>query len=65
MNNAVENADDGTPSFLSGGEHENPHTTGGGGGGGNGAAIRKVSGINFTLIGSPNTFGATDQIGVS
>lgn len=65
VNGAVENADAGTSSFLSGGEHENPHTTGGGGGGGNGAAIRKVSGINFTLIGSPNTFGATDQIGVS
>ena len=65
VNGAVENADAGTSSFLSGGEHENPHTTGGGGGGGNGAAIRKVSGINFTLIGSPTTFGATDQIGVS
>ena len=51
--------------FLSGGEHENAYTTGGGSGGANGAAIRKVSGINFTLVGSPTITGATDQIGVS
>ena len=58
-------ADSGNSAFLSGGSHEDPYTAGGGGGGSNGAAIRKVSGINFTLIGSPNISGATDQTGVS
>ncbi len=58
-------ADEGNGAFLSGGEHEDAYTTGGGNGGANGAAIRKVSGINFTLVGSPNITGATDQIGVS
>ena len=58
-------ADTGDPAFPTGGEHENLHVTGGGAGGGNGAAIRKVSGINFTLVGSPTITGATDQIGVS
>ena len=58
-------ADTGDNAFLSGSEHEDPNTTSGGSGGPNGAAIRKVSGINFTLIGSPSITGATDQIGVS
>ena len=58
-------ADTGDSAFPTGGEHENLHVTGGGAGGGNGAAIRKVSGINFTLVGSPTITGATDQIGVS
>lgn len=58
-------ADTGDSAFLSGSQHEDPNTTSGGSGGSNGAAIRKVSGINFTLIGSPSITGATDQIGVS
>ena len=58
-------ADTGDGAFLSGNEHEDANTTSGGIGGANGAAIRKVSGINFTLVGSPSITGATDGIGVS
>jgi len=58
-------ADTGDSAFLSGGQHEDPNTTGGGGGGSNGAAIRKVSGINFTLIGSPSITGDQNATGVS
>lgn len=59
-------ADAGSSAFLSGGEHENAGTSGGGAGGNNGAAIRKASGgINFNLIGSPNTTGSIGDVGVS
>ena len=58
-------ADEGNGAFLSGSGHEDANTTGGGGGGGNGAAIRKVSGINFTLIGSPSITGDQNATGVS
>jgi len=58
-------ADTGDSAFLSGGQHEDPNTTSGGGGGSNGAAIRKVSGINFTLIGSPSITGDQNATGVS
>ena len=58
-------ADTGNSAFLSGGQHEDPNTTSGGGGGSNGAAIRKVSGINFTLIGSPSITGDQNATGVS
>ena len=59
-------ADAGANAFLSGGRHENAYTTGGGAGGNNGAAIRKASsGINFNLIGSPNTTGSIGDVGVS
>ncbi len=56
---------DGAASFLSGRRHEDPFTTNGGNGAGNGSAIRKSSGVSFTLIGSPNTFGSTTDTGVS
>ena len=58
-------ADTGDSAFLSGSQHEDPYTTGGGSGGANGAAIRKVSGINFTLIGSPSITGDQNATGVS
>ena len=51
-------ADKGASAFLSGNEHEDPSTNAGGAGGNNGAAIRKVSGINFNLIGSPSITGS-------
>ena len=58
-------ADTGNSAFLSGSQHEDPYTTGGASGGANGAAIRKVSGINFTLIGSPSIIGDQNATGVS
>ena len=59
-------ADGGETASLSGGRHEDPYRAGGGSGGGNGAAIRKSSGsISFTLVGSPNIIGDTNQTGVS
>ncbi len=58
-------ADTGESAFLTGGEHEDASTNGGGSGGSNGAAIRKVSGINFTLIGSPSITGNQNATGVS
>ena len=58
-------ADTGESAFLTGGEHEDASTNGGGSGGPNGAAIRRVSGINFTLIGSPSITGDQNATGVS
>ena len=58
-------ADGGENSGLSGNRHENPNTTSGGSGGGNGAAIRRSSGVNFTLVGSPNITGGTNATGMS
>ena len=58
-------ADKGESAFLSGAEHEDASTNGGGLGGSNGAAIRKVSGINFNLIGSPSITGDQNATGIS
>ena len=58
-------ADSGNSAFLTGGEHEDASTNGGGSGGANGAAIRKVSGINFNLVGSPSITGDQNATGVS
>ena len=58
-------ADRGENSSLGGIRHENPRTTSGGSGGGNGAAIRRSSGVDFTLVGNPNITGSTNATGMS
>ena len=58
--------DNGENGALGGGPHEDPETKGGGAGGSNGSAIRKGGpSINFTLIGSPNIVGSTNNNGIS
>jgi len=48
------------------GPHEDPNTANGAVGGSNGSAIRKGGpSINFTLIGSPNIVGSTNNNGIS
>ena len=59
-------ADNGESGELGTGPHEDPNTAGGGQGGSNGSAIRKGGpSINFTLIGSPNIVGSTNNNGIS
>ena len=65
------NVEDGIPDAgasgsLSGGEHEDAETYAGGLGGANGGAVRTASSsISFTLVGSPQIIGTTNEIGVS
>ena len=56
---------DGEKAELIGGRHEDPFTANGANGAGNGAAIRKSSGVSFTLVGGSNTFGSVTASGVS
>ena len=59
-------ADTGDDGQLGGGPHEDPNTAEGADGGLNGSAIRKGGpSINFTLIGSPNIVGSTNNTGIS
>ena len=59
-------ADTGEAGALGPGPHEDPETKDGGIGGSNGSAIRKGGpSINFTLIGSPNIVGSTNNNGIS